>query len=63
MAKKMTNVEALTLLADNAAANTKAVKELTALLGEVTTKPENGKNGETLNFRNDLLNAYRSLIL
>lgn len=47
MAKKMTNVEALTLLADNAAANTKAVKELTALLGEVTTKPENGKNGET----------------
>lgn len=47
MTKKMTAIEALALLADNAAANTKAVKELTALLGEVTTKPENGKNGET----------------
>lgn len=47
MTKKMTATEALALLADNAAANTKAVKELTALLGEVTTKPENGKNGET----------------
>lgn len=47
MTKKMTTADALALLADNAAANTKAVKELTALLGEVTTKPENGKNGET----------------
>ena len=47
MTKKMTNADALALLAENAAANTKAVKELTALLGEVTTKPENGKNGET----------------
>lgn len=52
MVKKITNAEALTLLADNALANTQAVKELTALLSEVTTKPENGKDGETPYIKN-----------
>lgn len=47
MTKKMTNADALALLAEKTIANTKAVKDLTALLDTANITPTNGSDGKT----------------
>lgn len=44
---KLTNAQALELLATKTAESTKATQELTALLSGITTKPQDGADGQT----------------
>ncbi len=44
---KLTNAQALELLATKTAEGTKATQELTALLADITTKPKDGADGQT----------------